>query len=78
MVHAAFHLGGVGVRCQPGHSPSASSGGLRGLLVWEQRSFVNTHTEGQLLLTESAEAGKALHTNAQVVGRERGRWLANM
>ena len=54
MVHAAFHLGGVGVRCQPGHSPSASSGGLRGLLVWEQRSFVNTHTEGQLLLTESA------------------------
>lgn len=59
-MHAAFHLGGVGVRCQPGHSPSASSGGLRGLLVWEQRSFVNTHTEGQLLLTESAEAGKAL------------------
>lgn len=54
VVHAAFHLGGVGVRCQPGHSPSASSGGMRGLLVWEQRSFVNTHTEGQLLLTESA------------------------
>lgn len=31
---------GVGVRCQPGHSPSASSGGLRGLLVWEQRSLL--------------------------------------
>lgn len=60
-----------GVRCQTGHSPSAFSGGLRGLLVWEQRSFVNTHTEGQLLLTESAEAGQDPHTNAQDLGRER-------
>lgn len=48
--------------------------GIEGLLVWEQRSFVSTHTEGQLLLTESAEAGKAYYTNAQVVGRERGRY----
>lgn len=26
----------------PGHSPRAFSGGLRGVLVWEQRSFVHT------------------------------------
>lgn len=66
-MRAAFHLGGVGVKCQPGHSPSVLSRGLRALLVWEQRSFVITHRGGQLLFTESTEAGQAPRTNAQVV-----------